>query len=209
VSVPTDENPSQQNAAIPTNPYDRVQSAIATLKTQHTALRGLITFAESNFPIAHESQLPASVVEETEGGYTPVRFGSPVARKTWMSTSTSLSDGGSIWFDAVDEGDGAEEFFLDSPLKPSPGDGQIADLPDLCGQDNSHDFEESDTDEEQEAARFSLAISERRVVARSRHVAHRTSLPSGPVADEGSLFAIFKKNVGKVEPTQYGFAVLC
>jgi hypothetical protein len=29
-------------------------------------------------------------------------------------------------------------------------------------------------------------------------VAHRTSLPSGPVADEGSLFALFKKNVGKV-----------
>jgi oxysterol-binding protein-related protein 3/6/7 len=207
VSAPTDEKPSQPNVATSANPYDRVQSAIATLKNQHAALRGLITFAESNFPIVHESPLPGSVVEQTEGGF---RFGSPVARKTWMSTTTSLSDGGSVWFDAVDEVEGAEEFFLDSPWKASPGGGQIADLAEISGQNNPHSFgEESDTDEEQEAARFSLAVSERGPVARSRQVAHRTSLPSGPVADEGSLFAIFKKNVGKVQLTQYGFANLC
>jgi oxysterol-binding protein-related protein 3/6/7 len=203
-----DEKPSLPNVAAPANPYDRVQLAIATLKTQHAALRGLISFADDNLPVVHESPLPASVAEQSEGSLTPSRLGSPIARKTWMSTATSLSDGGSIWFDAVDEADGAEEFFLDTPpSKASPVDGQITVL---GGQNNSHDFEEeSDTDEEQETARLSLAISECGVVANARQIAHRTSLPSGPVADEGSLFAVFKKNVGKVQPIHHGFAVLC
>ncbi|KAI0307610.1 hypothetical protein B0F90DRAFT_33395 [Multifurca ochricompacta] len=113
-----------------------------------------------------------------------------------MSTVTSLSDGGSIWFDAMEGLDGAEEFFLDTPpLEAGTADGQI---PVFDGQSNSHDPEEaSDTDEEDEGARRSLAVGERRVLAGAQQVIHRTSLPSGPVADEGSLFAVFKKNVGK------------
>ena len=202
-----DEKQSQLHTGTPANPYERVQSAIATLRSQHATLSGLIPFADSNLSVVHESPLPTTVVEQAEGSYTGVRFGSPIARKTWMSTATSLSDGGSIWFDAVDEHDGAEELSLDIPHEVSPGDGQTTVL---GGQDNSHTFEEeSDTDEEEEAARLSLALSERGVVAGAQQVAHRTSLPCGPVADEGSLFAVFRKNVGKVRPTHYGFAVLC
>jgi oxysterol-binding protein-related protein 3/6/7 len=202
VGVSADEKSSQPNVPMPTpgNPYDHVQSAITALKSQHAALRGLISLVDNSLPIVHESPLPASVVEQSEGLYTPVQFGGPIARKAWMSTTTSLSDGGSVWFDAVDEVDGAEEFFLDTTLsKASQCDGQI---PDFGGQNNSHSFhDESDTDEEQEAARLSLAISDRGVVASARQVAHRMSLPSGPVADEGSLFAVFKNNVGKVQLT--------
>jgi hypothetical protein len=198
VGVSADEKSSQPNVPTLGNPYDHVQSAITALKSQHAALRGLISLVDNSLPIVHESPQPASIVEQSEGLYTPVQFGGPIARKAWMSTTTSLSDGGSIWFDAVDEVDGAEEFFLDTtPTKASPSDGQISDF---GGKNNSHSFhDESDTDEEQEAARLSLAISERGVVASARQVAHRMSLPSGPVADEGSLFAVFKNNVGKVQ----------
>ncbi len=112
-----------------------------------------------------------------------------------MATVTSLSDGGSIWFDATDEFDGPEEFSLDtSPLEVGTVDCQIASID---GQSNSHYSEEaSDTDEED--AHPSFAISEHQVTVGVQQVVHRTSLPSGPVADEGSLFAVFKKNVGKV-----------
>jgi hypothetical protein len=104
----------------------------------------------------------------------------------------------------MDELDGAEEFFLDAPhLEAGTADDRI---PVLDGQSNSHGSgESSDTDEERELARPSLAVSERGVGAGARQVAHRTSLPSGPVADEGSLFAVFKKNVGKVNFTR----ILC
>jgi hypothetical protein len=208
VGVPADEKSLQPNVPTPGNPYDHVQSAIAALKSQHAALRGLFSLVDNSLPIVHESPLPASVVEQPEGVHTPVQFGGPIARKAWTSTTTSLSDGASVWFDAADEVDGAEEFFLDTtPLKASPSDGQI---PDFGGQNNSRSFhDESDTDEEQEAARLSLAVSERGVAASARQVTHRMSLPSGPVADEGSLFAVFKNNVGKVL-THYGFVIyLC
>lgn len=33
---------------------------------------------------------------------------------------------------------------------------------------------------------------------KARHTTRRTELPSGPIGDEGSLFAVLKKNVGKV-----------
>jgi hypothetical protein len=112
-----------------------------------------------------------------------------------MSTATSLSDSGSIWFDARDEIDGPEEFFLDNP--PFEAGAAISRVAGIDGQSNSHYSEASDTDEGEDE-RPSLAISEHQVTVGVQQVAHRTSLPSGPVADEGSLFAVFKKNVGKV-----------
>jgi hypothetical protein len=99
----------------------------------------------------------------------------------------------------MDEPDGAEEFFLD-PLPMEAGAAEDR-IPALDGQSNSIvSGESSDTDEEEGVGRLSLATSERgvRTGAQQVLVAHRTSLPSGPVADEGSLFALFKKNVGKV-----------
>jgi hypothetical protein len=71
----------------------------------------------------------------------------------------------------------------------------------LDGQSNSNVSGESDTDDGEEVARLSLALSDRGVRAGTQQLAHRTSLPSGPVGDEGSLFAVFKKNVGKVHST--------
>jgi hypothetical protein len=191
----TDDKSSSTDVGTSTNPYDRLQLAIAALKAQHEAISGLIPSLDNIPPSVLGSPLPATVEEQSDGSQTPARFASPIARKTWASTVTSLSDGGSIWFDAADEPDGAEEFILDPPLLEA---GAPEDrIPVLNGQSTSNASEESDTDDEEEVARFSLAVSDRIVKAGAQQVTHRTSLPSGPVAGEGSLFAVFKKNVGK------------
>lgn len=197
-STPDDKS-SLTDIGTSTNPHDRLQSAITALRAQHVGLSSLIPFPD-NAPSSsnvHGSPLPSTVEEKSEGSPTPSRFATPMARKTWASTVTSLSDGGSIWFDAMDELDGAEEFFLDAPPLEA---GSIEDrIPVLDGQSNSNvSGESSDTDEDEGVGRLSLAASERAVRVGAEQVVHRTSLPSGPVADEGSLFALFKKNVGKV-----------
>jgi len=195
----TDDKSSITDAGTPSSPYDRLQSAIASLKDQHVTLSGLIPFVDNNPPSVHASPLPATVEEPSSyGGHSPARISSPIGRKTWASTVTSLSDGGSIWFDAMDEPDGAEEFFLDAPPMEA---GAVEDrIPVLDGQSSSHlSWESSDTDEEEGVGRISLAVSEHGARAGAQQVVHRTTLPSGPVADEGSLFALFKKNVGKVD----------
>jgi oxysterol-binding protein-related protein 3/6/7 len=187
------------------NPYDRLQLAITALKAQHVALSGLTPFLDNNPPSVLGSPLPATVEEPSEAGQSPSRFASPVARKTWASTVTSLtSEGGSIWFDAEEEPDGAEEFFLDAQHSEA---GAADDrMPVLDGQCNSNaSGESSDTDDEEDVARLSMAVSDHGVRAGTQQLTHRTSLPSGPVSDEGSLFAVFKKNVGKVRPTD----ILC
>lgn len=192
----TDEKSSLTDVGTSTNPYDRLQLAIAALKTQHEALSGLMPSIDNIPPSVVGSPLiPATVKEQSDGSQTPARFASPIARRTWASTVTSLSDGGSIWFDAVDEPDGAEEFILDPPHSEA---GAPEDrIPVLDAQSTSNASEESDTDDEEEVARHSLAVSDRIMKAGPEQLTHRTSLPSGPVAGEGSLFAVFKKNVGK------------
>ncbi|KAF8273796.1 Oxysterol-binding protein-domain-containing protein [Lactarius quietus] len=195
-AVPVEEQSSPPSTGTSAEPYHHIQSVIARLKKQHAALTSLIPSAENNPSTAHPSPLPATVEEHSEPSCSPAaRFTSPIGRRTGPSTVTSLSDSGSVWFDATDEYDGPEEFFIDTPpLGAGAVDCQIAGTD---GQSNSHDYEEaSDTDEEEDA-RLSLALSEHQVTVGVQQVAHRTSLPSGPVADEGSLFAVFKKNVGK------------
>jgi hypothetical protein len=200
VSFSADEKSSSTAVGTSANPYDRMQLAIAALKAQHVALSGLIPLLDNNAPGVLGSPLPATVEERSEGSLTPARFASPAVRKTWASTVTSLSDGGSIWFDAADELDGAEEFFLDAPhSEAGAADDRIPVLDGQCTSNASG--ESSDTDDGEEVARLSLALSDRGVRAGTQQLAHRTSLPSGPVADEGSLFAVFKKNVGKVHST--------
>lgn len=194
---PVDEQSSPPNTGTSADPYHHIQSVIARLKKQHAALTGLIPLTETNPPTAHPSPLPSTVEEHSEPSDSPAaRFTSPIGRRTGTSTVTSLSDSGSIWFDATDEADGPEEFFLDTPpIEAGVIDCQFAHID---GQSNSNYCEEaSDTDEEGDG-RPSLAVSEHQVTVGVQQVAYRTSLPSGPVADEGSLFAVFKKNVGKV-----------
>lgn len=100
------------------------------------------------------------------------------------------------WFDAPE---GGEEFFLEID-EPTPGDEK--DEIGLIGGSSSSLGGSSDADDDEElVAAQLLADSEDETemdpLEKAKYVTRRTELPSGPVGDEGSLFTVLKKNVGK------------
>lgn len=145
---------------------------------------------------------------EEDGGQTPTTGTSLAQKFARMSVMSSNSGGSnSVWFDAP-EPEGAEEFILGA----SPGEegensildegvqpnSPISQSDNMSGSDATTDADtdvESDTEAEitPETAPTSPAMSQE-----ERQVVRRTELPSGPVGDEGSLFAVLKKNIGKV-----------
>jgi hypothetical protein len=159
-------------------------------------------------PSARASPL-ASTAEEKESDYprshdlqSSGRFGTPFTRKsTRTSIATTFSDGTTSreWFDAFD---GGEEFVLE--VEPTPADEKTnleaegsrsslggssdAEVEDIVAVDSQDKGEE---------------VAEMDPFEKAQHVARRTELPSGPVGDEGSLFALLKKNVGKVRSYLY------
>lgn len=124
---------------------------------------------------------------------TSVRAASRAMKRA--STGTSISD--AEWFDAM-EGDGPEEYVLDS----QGADGTSTEPPSRIltndsrsslGQDHSSN---GDTDfGEPEPGTPHPSNADRPY---NLHVVRRAVLPSPVVGDEGSLFAVLKKNVGKV-----------
>lgn len=55
--------------------------------------------------------------------------------------------------------------------------------------------------EAEETPRPKEKVPEGKKADATKQVVYRTQLPTGPVGDEGSLFAVLKKNVGKVRLT--------
>jgi hypothetical protein len=157
-------------------------------------------------PSARVSPLP-STAEEAESAYkcsrelqSSARFGAPFTRKsTRTSIATTFSDGTTSreWFDTYD---GGEEFFLEAD-GPSPLD-EKTEAEVVEGGSRSSLGGSTDAEEEDVVAAEVLAESEEVAeidpVEKAQHVVRRTELPSEPVGDEGSLFVLLKKNVGKV-----------
>ena len=137
----------------------------------------------------------SSTAEEEEGTehQTP-RSLTPRARKSLHeSVATSFSDGPLEWFDATDAFDGPEEFVLEpvqdvlDPVGPLTTDGQ-------SNSDNSS----IDTNIDDLDPLATLTPEVKVTPSGSLDVIRRTQLPVPARSDEGSLFAILKKNVGKV-----------
>jgi len=105
-----------------------------------------------------------------------------------MTKSTSsLNDSAHIeWFDAED-GVG-EEFVLDDPT-PDEEKERLVLHSETTSLHQSESSEEEGFPPPPRDSDPSMSASQ---------VVRRTCLPSGPVGDEGSLFAILKNNVGKV-----------
>ena len=109
----------------------------------------------------------------------------------------------SIWFDAQ-EYDGAEEFVLD---ESHPEDAQTSQFPDApivktpsvfsAGTPSSQAESDSDSESDSGSILPSRANPDQ---SQDKVIVRRTQLPSPVVGDEGSLFAVLKKNVGKVSP---------
>ncbi len=151
---------------------------------------------DTNIP-GLSSPLPTTTEEEDEV-YTP---STATAGRNRTSLFSNHSGDGSVWFDAP-EYDGPEEYVLESTPQEDQDklyqtDSRMTERTDISeateagstttGMDTDSDSE-SESEEEVENA---LAV-------KPAEVQRRTSLPCGPVGDEGSLFAVLKKNVGKV-----------
>lgn len=111
------------------------------------------------------------------------------------SISTTASDNTHEWYDAVEHFDGPEEFVME--LQPTP---EGTELPSRIPSNDSRSSlerpESCNTGADVGGERTLEASSESNIDARA--IVRRTCLPSRVVGDEGSLFAILKKNVGKV-----------
>jgi hypothetical protein len=106
------------------------------------------------------------------------------------SVSTSTSD--SLWFDAPEFDDGPVEFLLEPTGADDHGpDSRIID------PNDREDSISIDTDIEEETPKHEAV----ELPSEPSQITRRTQLPSLPPADEGSLFAVLKKNVGKVCPS--------
>ncbi|TFK57419.1 hypothetical protein OE88DRAFT_1651128 [Heliocybe sulcata] len=199
------------------SPEQRIQAAIAALKSQHAnLLKSLSTLTNADgagSATLRSSPLPATREEDsTEDLPTPTRSG---ARTPWgsvkrASLTETASDGtSSIWFDAPDaEPEGAEEYIIEHDLTPLDENGGGSKMSATSTQISTSTAVEGEGDEdasseEEEEAEAELASAPTLTQVKDgsekehKEIVRRTQLPSPPVADEGSLFAVLKKNVGK------------
>ncbi|KAF9243928.1 hypothetical protein BU15DRAFT_86344 [Melanogaster broomeanus] len=166
----------------------RINIALEYLKSQHAAL--LISLHATTPPTVRGSTLPMTAEEKVEG-LLPSRFSTPFSRRSIpMSSMTDLSDGGPVeWFDAEDNV--GEEFILEDPTPDEEKARPILE----SASSSFGQYESASSDEEDLVP--PRTVGEHDPSVKARQVLRRTHLPSGPVGDEGSLFAMLKNNVGK------------
>lgn len=132
---------------------------------------------------------------------TPTSAYSTMRSSRRQSTHSELS----IWYDAP-EFDGAEEFILeDQPVEDNLGS-QFSEAPStgLASASSTSGFgsnttSDSDSDSDSELpVDVETAATSETSPSQDQPIARRSQLPSPVVGDEGSLFAVLKKNVGKV-----------
>jgi hypothetical protein len=168
--------------------FQQINTTLASLKSQHAALLKSLAHDVTAPPTARGSPLPPTT-EEKEEPLSISRFNTALSRRSNLAISvSSLSDSAhNEWFDA--EEDLGEEFFLDVP---NPEEERELIVPQ---SETSSLNQTASSDEEEHCA--PLALDTDPSVNVARQVVRRTRLPSGPIGDEGSLFAILKNNVGK------------
>ena len=176
----------------------RISTTVNQLKNQHAALKALNSYPSLDTNVFSNSPTLPSTAEEDDEVHTP---STATAAKKRTSYFSSHSGDGSVWFDA-ESYDGPEEFVLDTTPaeeleKPFPTDSRLTTQTDLTetteGGSSAGADTDSESESEPEAEPPKPAAPEQSAV-----VQRRSALPSGPVGDEGSLFAVLKKNVGKV-----------
>jgi hypothetical protein len=168
--------------------FQQINTTLASLKSQHAALLKSLAHDVTAPPTARGSPLPPTT-EEKEEPLSISRFNTALSRRSNLAIFvSSLSDSAhNEWFDA--EEDLGEEFFLDVP---NPEEERELIIPQ---SETSSLNQTASSDEEEHCA--PLALDTDPSVNVARQVVRRTRLPSGPIGDEGSLFAILKNNVGK------------
>ena len=189
-SVPEKDDVSVSDSGV----YARLYAALNALKEQHVLLaRAVSSISYNDAPstsLASSLVLPPRVEEGEEEPHfeSPTSSPTPLVKSERASVATSTSD--SFWFDAPEFGDGPEEFLLEPTGADDRGpDSRIMDPND---RDDSNSV---DTDIEEETPKHEPTELPSDPPSQ---VTRRAQLPSLPPADEGSLFTVLKKNVGKV-----------
>ncbi|KAG1867840.1 Oxysterol-binding protein-domain-containing protein [Suillus subalutaceus] len=169
--------------------FQQINTALASLKSQHAALLKSLAHDVTAPPTARGSPLPPTTEEKEEEPLSTSRFNTALSRRSNLAISmSSLSDSAhNEWFDA--EENVGEEFFLDVP---NPDEEKELVVP----QSETSSLNQIASSDEEEHSLPLVPDTDPSVNA-TRQVVRRTHLPSGPIGDEGSLFAILKNNVGK------------
>ena len=170
-----------------TESIQQIQSILDTLKSQHSAL------LKAMQPSLPDKVLSSTAEEEESAEYqTPQSLTPKTRRSLRESMSTSFCDSPLEWFDATDTFDGPEEFVLEP----------AQDVPVFVGLEadsqSTSDNSSIDTNIDDLGPTAEVVTS-----SGGFKVLRRTQLPVPAFSDEGSLFTILKKNVGKVCVSHY------
>ena len=133
--------------------------------------------------------LPFTAEEEENSPTYRQKATTPVTRRSLRDSITSTSGSFVEWFDA-DEG--PQEFIME------PGQDMSEPPSRLLSNANEPDTSSIDTDIEEPDTVYAPTQEIEYLSFGDTQVIRRTQLPCLPPSDEGSLFAILKKNVGKV-----------
>lgn len=178
--------------------FKEVHSALDALKAQHAALTKMVqTHPFSEPTSAVPRSLPDTAEEPSES--PPFMSGSPRSpfapfkhpHSKRMSYATSVSDIDHEWFDAED---GPEEYFVEPTDFPprhidqQPSVGATIDTSSFFEEQDSSSIDTDLEDDDKEELMSPTLIGQ---------IKRRTHLPVPAPEDEGSLFAILKKNVGR------------
>lgn len=179
----------------------RLQIALNSLRYQHAALTkamSVVPYPESSAPASRGSPLLPSTAEEVSN--SPQSSYATIGKLSHRMSAYSVHSDGSVWYDAP-EFDGAEEFVLDGTPGEETQGSQLSyvDSPTLMEEEDEITETESGSEMAEEELR--RAMSPTPGMVNGEAISRRLELPSPPVGDEGSLFAVLKKNVGKVGGT--------
>ena len=174
-----------------TESIQQIRSVLDTLKSQHSAL--LKAMQPSLPDIATYPLTPTAEEEESAEHQTPRSVTPKTGRSLRESMTTSFSDSPLEWFDATDVFDGPEEFVLE-PAQDMPVSVGLLEADSQSNSDNSSI--DTNIDDINSLAAPALKVVD--TSSGSFKVMRRTQLPVPSFSDEGSLFTILKKNVGKV-----------
>jgi hypothetical protein len=197
-------SPEHRDEDVPSDPsphgalFQGIENSINLLKSQHAILSKLLQPSPLSEPTSPASRvsLPNTVVEEELPAHKPTspRMAySPYKHPHRASYATSISESTHEWFDAED---GPEEFFVEVN-DISTASGLLERLPSQAttvDASSADDHSSIDTDFGENQAAEVAPVEQGQTV-------YRTQLPVPCTEDEGSLFAILKKNVGKVLPS--------
>ncbi|KAF9535817.1 oxysterol binding protein [Crepidotus variabilis] len=169
-----------------TDSLQDIQSKLDVLKSQYQALVKAIQAPPHDTSPA-VSSLPYTPEEDSHPGLSqPLKSAS--TRHSIRNSVASTTSGSMEWYDAED--DGPQEFIMDLGPEPTEPGSRLISQEEETGHDNSSidtDIEDPETDATPLAEQPPILSGHAQVIRRSQ-------LPCLPPSDEGSLFAMLKKN---------------